>query len=287
MLIFSHFHKDFPFNFDCKWIIPCYAGNIENDIQGHQIFYNLDKFCNVSNEQNNFHIFRKYYKNVSENDFIKAMGAEATLYHVYKNGFLYNSEYLGFTSYRRYLLIDSNLEYFKIKTNKKNINYLTSSIIYEKLIDNLKKYDVICNKFRSTDKAFPYENFSIEQQYLYFEIPEYWNLFLEGINNLYPKYYSSIDWFKTSNTCPYEGIFIMKKDLMHIMLDEFFNVLEYVWQKCKEVLPLYVNNYNICKDELPFRYPGYLGERFFPFFCIANNLSIYQVPLIIIENDSF
>jgi len=283
MLIFSHFHRDFPFNFDCEWIIPCYAGNIENDIQEHKITINLGKFCNVSKEKNNFYNFRKYYKNELENDFLRAMGAEATIYHVYKNGSSYNTEYLGFSSYRRYLLIDSNTNYFKIDTDNKNINYLTSQLMYEKFLENLKKYDVICNIFRSTDKALPFKKLSIEEQYLYFEIPEYWHLFLEGINTLYPKYKSSIDWFKTSFTCPFEGIFVMKSVMMYKMLDEFFNVLEYVWQNCKETFPDKKNKYYSCIEESPYRYPGFLGERFFPFFCIANNLSIFQVPLVIIE----
>jgi len=36
-------------------------------------------------------------------------------------------------------------------------------------------------------------------------------------------------------------------------------------------------------EPLPWRYPGFLGERFLPFFIYANDANVFRVPLVILE----
>jgi hypothetical protein len=71
----------------------------------------------------------------------------------------------------------------------------------------------------------------------------------------------------------------MRRDIFIKYADELFRILEYIWQNSGDNYP----TKQTTSEPLPWRYPGFLGERFFPFFVYANSLKKIQVPLVILE----
>jgi hypothetical protein len=64
--------------------------------------------------------------------------------------------------------------------------------------------------------------------------------------------------------------------------------MEYIWQKTDNTYPtqeyLIQNNKTLGwyhHQGSPWRYPGFLGERFFPFFVAANEMKAHYVPLVL------
>ena len=73
----------------------------------------------------------------------------------------------------------------------------------------------------------------------------------------------------------------MRRDVFMRYADELFRILENIWKNCssKDVYP----TQQTTSEPFPWRYPGFLGERFMPFFVYANSLKKIQVPLVILE----
>jgi hypothetical protein len=71
----------------------------------------------------------------------------------------------------------------------------------------------------------------------------------------------------------------MRKQLFRKYASELFELLEYVWQNTNKTYPTQPTT----AEPLPWRYPGFLGERFLPFFLHANKVNVARVPLIILE----
>ena len=71
----------------------------------------------------------------------------------------------------------------------------------------------------------------------------------------------------------------MRKQLFKKYVSELFELLEYVWKNARPVYP----RIQTTSEPLPWRYPGFLGERFLPFFIYANDANVFRVPLVILE----
>lgn len=267
--IVSHFHKNFYFNDKCEWIIPTCSE--DSPLKYDKQFTNISDKVLFSELQN-------YYSKQTSDQFYKALGTEASIYWLLNNYNYFKSDYLGFSSYRRFLHIldnQSSEDRISIEASKNNIDKYTSPVVYEKIIKIFDTFDVILCKARKVDY-----DMCVEDQYLKYESREHWNLFKEGITTLYPKYLDKIDWFRNSKYCSFETPIIMKKDYFIEMTTEFFNILKYVWSRCSEVFPDKSIMHWDSVGETPWRYPGFLGERFFPFYVNVNNISKYEVPLL-------
>jgi len=268
--MYSHFHRDFPYNENSTWLKPSYAfdggwkPNRETD------------FLNVSHGENTIFKYKKYYSSQTDLEFLKAIGQQATDYFV--ANMETDAEYLGVSSYRRYLLLDENRPEEKIilpATNETCIS-LTSETEKEKIFSFFNNnIDVIINRVWKL-------NVSVETQYLTYELPEYWNLFKEGLIKNNPEYKNSMSWFN-SNECNFEGIYIMKKNHFKKMVNEYFGIMEYIWTNCSEIYPDKSKKSYHCSEPFPWRYPGFLNERFVPFFIYANSLKKVEVPLVFLE----
>ena len=266
----SHFHKDFIFNENCKWIVPVCSG--DSDLVGNEYFINV---C----EGNTLDDLKIFYKNQTDKEFYRALGAEASIYWIIKNQHRITSSYLGFTSYRRYLYFLDNESNTKIHAaaDKEYINRITSDTVLSNIETVFKEYDIITCKEVTVE-----DGLSIEQQYLRYQPKEMWDLFKDGIITLYPKYTNSINWLSTNKSCSFESPIIAKREIFLDMANQYFEVLRYIWKKLSNVYPER-SNYEHCREEYPWRYPGFLGERFFPFFVYANKLKRKEVPLIFIQ----
>jgi hypothetical protein len=134
----------------------------------------------------------------------------------------------------------------------------------------LEKHDVITNK-KTTLSC------SIEEQYLQSQPRLYWDLFKEAIVELMPDYRNKMDWFN-GNEISFETCYIMRKQLFKKYASELFEIYEYIWMRSK-AYPTEVTT----SEPLPWRYPGFLGERFLPFFIAMNACDPIHVPLVILE----
>lgn len=271
ILFLSHFHKEFPFNFKSSWLKASYAG-------GKAPFAWAPPFPGewINTTQNpSIHEYQHYYRGVEENDFLRAMGQQATEYYLWKHG---NADYIGVGSYRRYLLIlghdDAQLApvvKLGMPATLESAEFLSSEEQKNAALKLLETYDVITNKQTPI-------GISVEEQYLQSQPKHYWDLFLEAINELMPDYRQHMNWFK-GNQINFETSYIMRKQMFRKYVSELFEIYEYIWQRCDSVYPTQQTTSEI----YPWRYPGFLGERFFPFFIHANALNAIHVPLVMLE----
>lgn len=277
IMMASHFHCDYPFNHTSSWMRASHAGDAEfNDILLNEIAINTSK------EEDRIQQYQKYYPNISEKDFLKAMGQQSTEYWLWKHC---EADYIGCTTYRRYLLIhgsEGEEETAKIvfQTNLNQMFELSSDIQKEKALQLLENHDIITN----TRSVIPW---SVERQYLASEPREYWDLLLEGIAELIPEYRKHLGWFE-GNIVNFETTYIMRKEHFKKYASEYFKVMEYVWQHTDNTYPSHEYLVENGKEVgwwnpqgNPWRYPGFLGERFFPFFVYANQMNAAYVPLVL------
>jgi hypothetical protein len=61
-----------------------------------------------------------------------------------------------------------------------------------------------------------------------------------------------------------------------------FRILEYIYINSSKVYPVKKSGDNF-SEPLPWRYPGFIGERFLGFFIHANSLKKLEVPLIFLQ----
>jgi len=266
--VFSHFHKPFPFNFHSSWVKATYSGGT-GPYEWHSP--TDDDYINVTS-RNFLNKYRHYYSSIEEWEFLRAIGQQVTDY--YTTHLDTSSEYLGCASYRRFLWIDPNdmNERKNLPATVESSNLITSDEQMNKALDLLQNCDLIITRERTIST-------SVEIQYLTYELPEYWFLFKEGITRVNPSYKNEMNWFIESNRCHYEAVYIMKKHLFRQMMIEFFLILEHVWKNCSEVYPDKTKKHYDCSEPYPWRYPGFLHERYVPFFLHANKLSKVEVPL--------
>jgi len=269
LVMYSYFHKSFPFNHNSDWLLACYARNpdpfmwMPPDEQG--------KYIDVGQ---NIQKFKHYYSSASQDQFLTALAQQAAEYDLMVN--TPNVDYIGCTTYRRYLLLDrsapKNVTKLSMPATQDVANSFGTQEQKEIALEYLKTADVLTNH----SVALPC---SVEEQYLQSQPPEYWNLFKQAINELFPSYRQHLTWFTHNNLINFETTYIMKKEAFCKYADEFFRVLKYIYTNSSNVYP----TQQTTSEPLPWRYPGFLGERFFPFFVYANSLKRIQVPLVILQ----
>ena len=269
ILMLSHFHKDFPFNHSSSWMRAAFAGGT-----GAYEYYPPSKegvWINTSRETNRIQEYHHYYRGVSELEFLKAMGQQPSEYWLWKYG---KADFLGCTTYRRYLLLDDITQpapKIGMAANQITADYLSSDRMKNAALHMLEKHDVITN----IQTELPC---SIKEQYLQSQPAEYWELFERAITELMPDYRDKLDWFN-GNKISFETCYIMRKQLFKKYVSELFEIYEYVWTYAKTAYP----TQQTTTEPLPWRYPGFLGERFLPFFIAMNACAPIHVPLVILE----
>jgi len=276
VLLFSHFHKDFPFHHESTWVKPTYTG-------GTGPYEHLPpgpgSYINVNFGKPSIMKFRHYYAMKTEAEFLRAMGAEATSYWLLQNANDFEEEYIGNTSYRRYFMLNgagNTPDKLIVSPTKEMCEMLAGEQAKQMAADILTKVDMIVTKPMQI-------SMSVEEQYLQYELPEYWHLFKEALIRVNPFYRKHIDWFTTSNVCHYEAVFVARKDIYKRMFYEYYEAMEYVWKNCSEVYPDKSKRNYDCSEPFPWRYPGFLNERFVSFFIFANNINRAEAPLVVLQ----
>ena len=268
--MFMHFHRDFPFNFESSWVKACYSGGTGP----YEWYPPSDKGSFINVTPHGILKYRHYYAVTEEENFLKAIGQQATDCAV--TDIEPYADYYGLGSYRRYLLLTDahrvTADKVTMSATEESVKFLTSDAQLEAASKFLDSADVIVNRARVIDV-------SIEEQYLQSQPREYWDLFKEAIVKINPEYARHMWWFTGYNVISYEGTYIMRKSLVNQMVSEYFSIMEYIWANCNQVYPTERKTSEI----YPWRYPGFLNERFVPFFMYANSLRKVEVPLVFLN----
>lgn len=262
--LYPHFHKPFPYNQNSSWIKPCHVDNVEignNSIYIDWIFDDLYKYYEA--------------EGVSKDDFLKALGQQATEYYLLKNP--PDMEYIGCVTYRRMLSFRPEIPIYENEVTMPASEAVNLGTEGEKrtLLHYLRFNDVITN----TSTVLPG---SVTQQYLESQPKEYWDLFYEAICKVCPYYHSNaLQWFNQS-VIPFTTNYIFRKKYFLRYASELFRILEYIYINSSKVYPVKKSGDNF-SEPLPWRYPGFIGERFLGFFIHANSLKKLEVPLIFLQ----
>ncbi len=262
--LFPHFHKPFPYNQESTWIKPCYVDDVEignNSIHIDWIFDDLYQYYHA--------------EGVSKEDFLRAFGQQSTEYYLLKNP--PDVDYIGCVTYRRMLCFVPEIPVYENQINLPANEALKLGTEQErKILTHYMHFnDVITN--RST-----FLPGSVSQQYLESQPPEYWWLFHKAIQDLFPHYDKySLHWFDES-VIPFTTNYFFRKELFLRYASELFQILEYIYQNCSKVYPVKKSSDNF-SEIYPWRYPGFIGERFLGFFINANKLNKLEVPLIFLQ----
>jgi len=273
ILMYSHFHRQFPFNFNSSWMKATYAGGKHSQIDPPDPY---NTYINVNKLGSTIDSLRVYFPNISEEAFLKMMGQQATEYYLWKQ--TPNVDYIGCTTYRRYLYLNStgpiNEHTIHVPVDRSFCEFATSESAKEFALDILQSSDMITN--HNTVLAN-----SVEAQYLEWEPPHYWNLFKQAIHELYPEYRQHLHWFTSCNVVHFETTYIMRRDYFLKYAEELFNILRYIIENTHEPYPVKKPT-DTFKELLPWRYPGFIGERFMPFFTYANGMKKHHVPMMFV-----
>jgi hypothetical protein len=268
--IYKHFHSDYPIDSDCDWYIPTYTGNKESI--GWSPTNNADKFLNVTDTDKSILELRKYYKDISEDQFLIAMGQQATEYYLMRN--TPEVDYIGCGTYRRYLSFTGTMTGSENELQDK-VKYLCREEEKNALSDILKQCDIVVNHEENVGNT-------VEQQYLYgpawHQDKQIYDLFLEAINKLMPQYRNSVNWFKQSNVANFHTTYVMRRDLFKRYSSELFEIIEYILKHSQNPYPIKTADKPM-SDPKPWRWPGYLGERFLPFFINVNPITRAHVAM--------
>lgn len=270
ILMLSHFHKDFPFKHNSSWMKAAFAGGT-----GAYEYYPPSKegvWINTSRERYRIQEYRHFYPHANELEFLKAMGQQASEYWLWKYG---KADFIGCTTYRRYLLLDDitgPAPKISMIANQINADYLASERMKNAALHMLQTHDVITN----IETELP---FTIQDQYLLSQPKEYWDLFLRAIKELMPDYRDHLTWFTEGRKASFETCYIMRKQLFKKYVSELFEIYEYIWTYTTNAYPVQQTT----QEPLPWRYPGFLGERFLPFFISMNAKAPIRVPIVILE----
>ena len=123
--MFVHLHKEFPFNYESNWVTPCYAGGT-GPYEWHPPV-DRKEFVNVTHH--GILNYKHHYPMISEQDFLRAMGQQATEVFAANLG-LNGPDYVGVNSYRRYLYIldayRNPYEKIILPANEESVRFLTS-----------------------------------------------------------------------------------------------------------------------------------------------------------------
>jgi hypothetical protein len=105
-------------------------------------------------------------------------------------------------------------------------------------------------------------------------------MFLTCLAEIAPEYKPKLKWFDISYSGNFCGPMGMNPlGVFKDYVDIYTRVIRLMLQRLEN--PWEIKNPN--QDALSDRWIGWLSERFYAFFIFANNLSVYEVPIVFLE----
>ncbi len=189
------------------------------------------------------------------------------LYHLWKNE---QKKYIGLYHYRRFLNLLpealSTQNHCSTDWTDDTKKLLEDTRQFHKVEQILAEYDCILPKAiycESLDRHFRQEHGSRE-----------WECFLNQLDILYGNKHS----LRLEQRFFVGNIFIFKYELFKIYCEDLFKIIFAVYKECGSLSAVENARYQ------PFRYPGYLAERFMTAFVNANRIKYYEAQVITLNN---
>lgn len=262
LLLHVHCHRPFPVHAGSSWIRHW---SFLDDLSAQGI-------PALPRGKGSVEDFRHYMPGLDDARFARVFGQQALEYWLWKKG--PRSRFVGCSTYRRYLMVDqcaSREERRVVKApTPQHLASVSSEAQRAAALRFLASADLV------TNRPWPMP-VSIEQQYLASQPAVYWDLFLEGIDRCLPAYRRHLVWLRHYNTASVETTYLMRREWFVRYARELFLLLEYVFRHAPVVVPEAPEG----AFQPAYRYPGFLGERFLPFFAYANGLRRIEVPLVV------
>ena len=194
-------------------------------------------------------------------------------YWIWKN--VSDVDILGLCHYRRYFLLD-NKKFLFFRRRKRYFqptpdyfNHITAekrTAFAEKMLSN---HDVI------VPQRVPL-GASLSAHYAACHAQDDWDLFIEGIRELYPQYASEIKWFDKTHYIHSYNMMIARKEFFDRYMSYLFPLLFWMEQK----KPFRTDPYQC-------RVPAFLAERFFTFYLHVTRTRYAEMPIAILEATAF
>jgi len=187
-------------------------------------------------------------------------------------------KYVGVTGYRRYPLFkntknDLTFEY-KLRASDNVLKELTDPSCLPWIKDVLSVYDVIIPRKLHFTNSIAHEFIRPHDSY------GIWQMFLTCLSEIAPEYKPKLKWFDISYSGNFCGPMGMNPlGVFKDYVDIYTRVIRLMLQRLEN--PWEIKNPN--KEALSDRWVGWLSERFYAFFIFANNLSVYEVPIVFLE----
>ena len=264
--LYSHFHRPFAYDANSSWIHPV---SFMDDLSASGI-------PAMPRGPGSVEDFRHHMPGMDDAHFAKMFGQQALEYWLFKKA--PKTDFVGCATYRRYLMIagayTSPHHRMIVGPRPDIITDLGSDEHRNAALMYLQSADVVTNRSYAIDTT-------IEEQYLQGQPAAYWQLMMRAIESLFPQYRRHMLWFHSYNRVQYETTYIMRRALFMQYASELFAILEYVFKHAEIVVPDEVPGV----PHQPYRYPGFLGERFFPFFLYVNAVRTVEVPLVFVRDE--
>ena len=190
-------------------------------------------------------------------------------YWVWKNT---NTDIVGICHYRRFFnLIPTNhyqTGWLNMEFNEKALEILNNPIQHERICDILDQYEIIIP--RTIPCAL-----TLKENYLESQSEKEWDIFIKELDLLYGRNNHGLN---LENRNIYGNMIICKRNTFEHYCQQLFFIIDRVYSK--------VGNYPSKENARyqPYRYPGYLSERFTNAFIHANRLRAYEAQIFVFND---
>ena len=194
-------------------------------------------------------------------------------YWIWRN--VTDCKHVGFCHYRRYFLLHPEHPSFfsdskiYVPPGPETFRYLTAPTATAYAEGLLSNFDVVVPRRQRLPEA-------LSRHYREHHFGEDWELFMRGIKELYPHYWSAAAWFdKTADIHPY-NMMIASKAFVDSYMTSLFAIL--TWMERQR--PFRTEPYQC-------RVPAFIAERFFTFYLHAVRCRYFEVPVALTEPNMF
>ena len=241
--IMMHKKYDIP---RADWMMPLGLGGFQGDVH----MDSDDRF------EGNLSKLNKYYCELTG------------IHHVWKNK---NDSVVGISHYRRYLsllpVFKNSPSWFTAPPHENILNLIASDEQKNRAIEILDNYDLILPRAC-------YSVSSVGEDYLLAHAREPWDIFVNKMNEFYGEKEHSLKFERKNYLC---NMLIAKKTVFDHWCYELFDIIDGVFQEIGVSDAVSDVRYQ------PYRYPGYLAERFMTAFVNVHKLKVFEADVITLE----
>ncbi len=182
-----------------------------------------------------------------------------------------SDDFIGLCHYRRFF------NFIPLQSNENIINTNYSQEVNDLLSNTLQIYNLekLLDRYDLIIPRCIYEPVSLETSYNNSHRSIEWEFMVKGLDLLYGRGRHAID---IDNRFRIGNMIICKKNIFDLYAHQLFFIIDSVFDRLGRPDAVEGSRYQ------PYRYPGYLAERFTTAFINANKLSFFEAQIINISN---